>query len=215
MCYEYKKPGHMRYDCPSIKSFLRKKMKKALFGAWTDNESSSSSTEGEEHTNTANICLMAHEDDEVQSLDPLYDFTFDELVYAFNDLMSKFKKAGNRITKLKVINEDLLKEKNECSNKNNSLRNEFDALSAKYISLKKENMAYINDNKSLSSGNINLKKEIEKLKPIVDKMTLSSNNLELLLTNKRDSYNKAGIGYNSNNTNEISTRKFVSSKTYT
>ena len=66
MCYECKKPGHMRYDCPSIKSSMRKKMKKALFRAWTDNKSSSSSSsEEEEHTNTANICLMAHEDDEV------------------------------------------------------------------------------------------------------------------------------------------------------
>ena len=92
MCYECKKPRHIRYDCPSIKSFVRKKMKKALFEAWIDNESSSSSSEGEEHTNTANICLMAHEDDEVQSSNPLYDFTFDELVSAFNDLMSKFKR---------------------------------------------------------------------------------------------------------------------------
>ena len=80
---------------------------------------------------------MDHEDDEVQSPNPLYDFTFDELVSAFNDLMSEFKKAGNRITKLKVINEDLLKKKNECSNKNSSLRNEFDALSEKCISLEK------------------------------------------------------------------------------
>ena len=46
-------------------------------------------------------------------------------------------------------------------------------------------------------------------------MTLSSNKLELLLTNKRDSDDEAGIGYNSNNTNGISTRKFVSSKTFT
>ena len=110
VCYECKKLRHMRYDCPLIKSFMRKKMKKALFEAWTDNElSSSSSFDGEEHINTANFCLMAHEDDEVQSPDPLYDFTFDELISTFNDLMSEFKKAGNRITKLKVINENLLK----------------------------------------------------------------------------------------------------------
>ena len=140
MCYECKKPEHMRYDYPLIKSSVRKKMKKALFEAWTDNESSSSSSssDGEEHTNIANFCLMAHEDDEIQSSDPLYDFTFDELISAFNDLMSKFKKTRNRITKLKVINENLLKEKNECSNKNDSLRNEFDALSANIFHLKRK-----------------------------------------------------------------------------
>ena len=56
----------MRYDCPLIKGSMRKKMKLALFEAWTDNESSSSSSlEGEEHTNIANFGLMPHEDDEV------------------------------------------------------------------------------------------------------------------------------------------------------
>ena len=66
MCYECKKPGHMRYDCPLIKGSMRKKMKLALFEAWTDNESSSSSSlEGEEHTNIANFGLMPHDDDEV------------------------------------------------------------------------------------------------------------------------------------------------------
>ena len=65
ICYECKKLGHLRYDCSLIKSSERKKMKKALFGAWTDNESSSSSSDGEEHTNTVNFCLMALEDEKV------------------------------------------------------------------------------------------------------------------------------------------------------
>ena len=67
VCYECKKLGHFRYDCPLLKSFLRKKMKKALFGAWTDNEESSSSSDEEEPTNIVNLCLMALEDEEVQS----------------------------------------------------------------------------------------------------------------------------------------------------
>ena len=40
MCYECKKPRHMRYDFLLIKSSVRKKIKKALFRAWIDNESS-------------------------------------------------------------------------------------------------------------------------------------------------------------------------------
>ena len=45
---------------------MRRKMKKALFEAWTDNASSSSSSfDGEEHTNIANFCLMALEDEGV------------------------------------------------------------------------------------------------------------------------------------------------------
>ena len=57
---------------------------------------------------------------------------------------------------------------------------------------------------SLETENSNLKREIQKLKPIVDKMTLSSSKLELLLTSNRDSYDKTGIGYNSSNTCRIS-----------
>ena len=57
---------------------------------------------------------------------------------------------------------------------------------------------------SLESENSNLKREIQKLKPIVDKMTLSSSKLELLLTSKRDSDDKTGIGYNSPNSYQIS-----------
>ena len=100
VCYECKKLGHLRYDCPLIKSSVRKKMKKALLGAWTDNEesSSSSSDDEEKHTNIANFCLMALENEDVQSPDSQYDFTFHELMSTFYDLMSEFKKAGSRIT---------------------------------------------------------------------------------------------------------------------
>ena len=43
-------------------------MKKSLFGAWTDNEESSSSSYDEkEHTNIAKFCLMTLENKEVQS----------------------------------------------------------------------------------------------------------------------------------------------------
>ena len=62
----------------------------------------------------------------------------------------------------------------------------------------------------LSNENMNLKKEVEKLKPLVDKLTLSSNKLELLLKNQKESSNKVGIGFNSMNKNGISAIKFVS-----
>ena len=141
VCYEYKKPRDIRYDCPLIKSSMRKKMKKYLFRAWTDNESPSS--EEEEHANTINFYLMTLEDEEVQSPDSQYDFTFDELMSAFN--------------------ESLLKEKNKFFDNNDTLRNEINALSIKCSTLEKEKEIYIDDNGTLSCENINLKKEIEKL----------------------------------------------------
>ena len=88
----------------SFKSSEKRKIKRAMFGAWTDNESSSSSSEEEEQSNFANFCLMVYKDDEEQSSDNIYDFTIEELMTAFDELMSEFKKAGKKIDKLKVIN---------------------------------------------------------------------------------------------------------------
>ena len=47
--------------------------------------------------------------------------------------------------------------------------------------LKNEKKMYLEKNKILNDENINLKKEVEKLKPLVEKLILSSNKLELIL----------------------------------
>ena len=213
-CHNCHKPGHVRYQCPLLKSSDKKKLKKAMFGAWTDNESSSSSSsEEEQQSNFANFCLMAHQEDEEPSSD--YDFTFEELRTAFDELMSEFIKAGKRIDKLKVINDDLLKEKNELNNRYNSLRDDYKALTSESDTLKEKNKAFLINTESLKSENLNLKREIQKLKPFVEKMTLSSKKLELLLSSKRDFDNKTGIGYNSPILNRISTYASAStSKSY-
>ena len=52
---------------------------------------------------------MALEDEEVQSPNSRYEFTFDELTSAFHELMSEFKKVGSRIKTLKDLNENLQK----------------------------------------------------------------------------------------------------------
>ena len=118
--------------------------------------------------------------------------------------MTEFIKAGKRIDNLKVINDDLLKEKNELNNRYDSLRDDYNGLTSKSKILKEENKAHILKTESLQSENSNLKREIQKLKPFVEKMTLSSKNLELLLSSKRGSDNKTGIGYNSPNLDRIS-----------
>ena len=68
ICHNCRKPDHVRYECPLLKSSDKKKLKRAMFGAWTDNESSSSSSsEEEQQSNLANFCLMAHQEDEEPS----------------------------------------------------------------------------------------------------------------------------------------------------
>ena len=171
-------------------------MKKVLFGAWTDNEEASSSSDEEETMNIVSLCMMGLEE-EVLSPDSQSKFTFDELNFVFHELMSKFKKAKSRIKIWKDLNENLQKEKDKFSDENDTLKRELTILSEKCITFEKEKKVYIDDNRRLSNENINLKKKIEKLEPLVDKLTLSSNKLELLLKDKKDLNYKTRIGYNS------------------
>ncbi|GMI84085.1 hypothetical protein HRI_002077800 [Hibiscus trionum] len=58
-CYECKKPGHIRSECPQLKkkSFGKKNKLKAQIATWSDDESS------EEEEEVANLCLMAIDDE--------------------------------------------------------------------------------------------------------------------------------------------------------
>ena len=96
---------------------------------------------------------MAH-DNEVNSETPS-DFTFEELHEAFYDLIDELKKLGIKNKDLKSKNQSLLKQ-NES------------------ISIEKS---------ILLQENQNLKNEIAKLKPLVEKFTLSSNKLNMILEN--------------------------------
>jgi len=78
--------------------------------------------------------------------------------------------------------------------------------------LKSKNSEFYNKNNTLLKENNDLKKEVEKLKPFVGKLTLSSNKLELIFKDQRISGNKAGIGFNTSNSNYISATTFVKQK---
>ena len=107
LCYECKKPGHIKADCPMLKKNDHKKKdsskkfrrfkKKAMAAAWenssdSDNESSSSSEEEE-----ANLALMANTGDKVtsdSSFDSCNDSDSDNLESAFNELYDKYKEVS-------------------------------------------------------------------------------------------------------------------------
>ncbi|GAV78511.1 zf-CCHC domain-containing protein, partial [Cephalotus follicularis] len=68
-CYECKKPGHFKNECPNLKkkeNFKKKnghfKKKKAMVATWSDSDSSSSEEESDEEV--AHIAYMAIEDEE-------------------------------------------------------------------------------------------------------------------------------------------------------
>lgn len=51
---------------------------------------------------------------------------------------------------------------------------------------------------ALKQENENLQKQVQKLKSLVDKLTLTSNKVELILKNKKGVYDIAKIGFNPN-----------------
>ncbi|KAL4363760.1 hypothetical protein GQ457_04G018090 [Hibiscus cannabinus] len=55
ICFECKRSGHVKYDCPRTKK--RESKKKAFMATWSDEESSTKNYE-------ANLCLMAIQKDE-------------------------------------------------------------------------------------------------------------------------------------------------------
>ncbi|KAH1069198.1 hypothetical protein GYH30_006691 [Glycine max] len=63
ICYECKKPGHFKSECPNLekskdkKKYYKSKEKKGLMSTWEDLDDTLSDEEGEEE---ANLCLMAN-----------------------------------------------------------------------------------------------------------------------------------------------------------
>ncbi|WRX26832.1 GAG-pre-integrase domain - like 10 [Theobroma cacao] len=73
ICYECKKLGHIKFECPLLKDETLKKNKKSkramVAAAWSDSETSSSEAEDEKSKERANICLMAQDDETEVELD--------------------------------------------------------------------------------------------------------------------------------------------------
>ena len=74
------------------------------------------------------------------------------------------------------------------------LQRKLDNALENHKSLQNDKTSSYEKMKILEEENMNLKKKVEKLKPLVDKLTLSSNKLELLLRDQKESKDKARIG---------------------
>ena len=156
--------GTLRTQLPLTQKKPRKEQKNVMIAIWGDSDISSLDEE-EEEEGIANLCLMAN-DDKVY-LENFFDFSFVVLVEAFNDLMDEHKKIKLKNKEIKKINLFLAEEKNNILIEKDKLVKE-----KKILAEEREN--FIKSEKSLVEENERLRKEINILKPLVKKFTLSS-----------------------------------------
>ena len=171
ICFECKKPSHMKNECP----FWRKNKRKVMKATWDDESESESDEEAQEEV--ANMCFMAI-DYEVRSLDhddllgnDMDRPSYDELLDEFNDLHMRFEKLAlkNNVLRKKILS--LSKELKE------SLKIKEVVLTCDVCdSLKKEN-ASLNEN-------------VLDLTKIVHNFTNGKNNFDLMLGQQKCVFNK-------------------------
>ncbi|GAV60724.1 zf-CCHC domain-containing protein, partial [Cephalotus follicularis] len=183
-CYECKKPGHFKNECPNLKKkeqFKKKneyfKKKKAMVATWSDSDSSSSEEENDEEV--AHIAYMAIEDEEDE-----VNFTFDELQIDYEKLYDEYENMclKNKTFKKNAIS--LSKEIDVLKNKNSFYMNEIEIQN---VSSKLSN-DFVEENEKL-------KMEIDALKKTFSKFSNSSDKLDKLLGLQRCVFDKAGLGY--------------------
>ncbi|GAV82569.1 zf-CCHC domain-containing protein [Cephalotus follicularis] len=198
-CYECKKPGHFKNECPNIKKneqFKKKneyfKKKKAMVATWSDSDPSSSKEESDEEV--AHIAYMAIENEEETEV----NFSFDELQNAYEKFYVEYE---NVCLKNKTLKKNAISMSNELEilkSENSKYLNEIE-------SLKDKNSFYMNEIEILnlsSNLSINSLEENEKLKIEIDALKKSfsifSNSIAKLdnrLGLQRCVFDKAGLSY--------------------
>ncbi|KAK8547898.1 hypothetical protein V6N13_123323 [Hibiscus sabdariffa] len=118
ICFECKKSGHIKVECPNLKKkSYDKKKHKSYVATWSDEETS------DDEDYVANLCLMAIEDDFIVTSNSYIsiDYTFDELQEAYDELVlvceESMIKNRKTISKLKVENDSLSKTNKELESK--------------------------------------------------------------------------------------------------
>ncbi|GAV81660.1 LOW QUALITY PROTEIN: zf-CCHC domain-containing protein/UBN2 domain-containing protein, partial [Cephalotus follicularis] len=196
-CYECKKQGHFKNECPNLKKKEKfnkeqSKKKKAFVATWDDSDPSSSEEESDEEV--ANIAFMAIEEEDEDEV----NFTFDELQNAYENLFNEYKNVCIKNKSLKKYVCSMSKELENLKNEKSKYINDIE-------SLKSENSYYMNEIDVLnvsSKLSIDFKEENEKLKLEIDalkktfsKFSNSSDKFDNLLGLQRCVFDKAGLGY--------------------
>ena len=205
-CYECKKPGHIRSECPKLKH-KSKGAKERRKATWDD--TSESEKEEEQQQETTNLCIMAFEDDnEVPSSSnsSFYEFNnnchdiddnddddydYDDEISFVSKLMSKCKSL---LSKKKHYKHKLISLTKEFEN----LKNEFSSLTlsnAKLVTDLKNSNSLEEQLKTVNDENHKLSSEVLELKNSISKFHKGKATLDNLLESQKSHGDTQGIGY--------------------
>ena len=211
ICYECKRSGHIRTDCPLLKS-SKKSKKKAMKATWDD--SSESESEVEE---MANLGLMAHSDkddehDDKVTLEPL---SIDELFENFESMQNDLEKLSSKYVVLKKKYNVLISENKSlldtiaCFKENENFEQieELNVSSDKHVCIEKdalldkvrflEHDSCEKDNliKVLKENELSVLQELDKAKETIKKLTIGAQRLDKIIEVGKSYGDKRGLGY--------------------
>ncbi|XP_057418486.1 uncharacterized protein LOC130712685 [Lotus japonicus] len=193
-CFEWKKPGRIKPDCPRLAKSLPRShttKKKSLATGWDESEDGSEGDD-EDADEDAHFALMASvngsdddEDDEVKPENLKEEFN--ELLEHSYVLSEKYKVLKKQFSKLQLEHEKVLKEMNFIVQENDVLKKQD---SAKEV--------------------IALKKRVKVLIDDLSTFTIGLDNLVKLCGNSRELYDKSGLGFDSESTLSSETMSDIS-----
>ncbi|GAV92805.1 zf-CCHC domain-containing protein [Cephalotus follicularis] len=202
-CYECKKPGHFKNECPNLKKkekFIKEhsKKKKAMVATWDDSDLSSSDESGSDEE-VVNFALMAMEEDTSgDESENEVNFTFDELKNAYEKLYVEYENVCLKNKTLKKNAMSMSKEIDNLKSENSKYLNEIDSLQSKNSFYENEiDIQNVSSKLSIDfiEENEKLKIEIDALNKSFSKFSNSSTKLDNLLGLQRYVFDKAGLGY--------------------
>ncbi|KAK2422681.1 gag-protease polyprotein [Trifolium repens] len=199
-CYECGKQGHIKTDCPRLakkSSFKRRKgsKPKKAYTAWDDNEvSSSTDSESEEY---ANLALMAshHSDDEneeVSSKSSSCDNDYQSVIYELlNECKILYKTVSTQKKKIQSLEEKI-----------DTMEMDFEVEKQSFLEKEKQNFevekqSFLEKEKQnfTSKECDSLSFQIVQLKRVIERYEKGQVGLNNIISQKRYSNDKSGLGY--------------------
>ena len=222
VCYECRKPGHFKDECPNLKkkeenermkkkpTWKGDKKKKAFKATWSDSSEDEDNEEGGEASEEVNLCLMANSSEGEVGID---DISNEELSDALADLLCTHRITRRELKRSRQENLQLVEQiclLNEKLEKALSLLPKEEEHNRK---LGEENTRLEMENRILKEKqnavevDIGCKEERTlfseeyfRLREKYDQLLGSQKALEMLLGSQRSILRKEGLGYEPNDT---------------